>query len=144
MKLDELKVMWQEDAPIGPDLAAESLNIFVLHSKWLGFLTDYKMYHKAAEVKLYEVGRKKVRYYKGEMNQEELDANGWKQYQGARPLKAELDDLLQSDPDVMKVQMKVDHYKMCIDFCTEVMKAIGQKNWNIKNAIEWNKFQAGA
>ena len=144
MKIDDIKEMWAEDSVIGPDLSAESLRIFPLHSKWLGILMDLKATHKNAEMKLYDIQRKKVRYYKGEMTSDELETYGWKQYQGAKPLRADLEDLVRSDEDVMRVQARVDYYQIEIDTVKEIMASINGRQWNIKNAISWAMFQAGA
>jgi hypothetical protein len=73
MKIDDIKVMWAEDSELSPDLSAESLRIFPLHSKWLAILMDLKASLKNAEMRLYDIQRKKVRYYKGEMSLDELE-----------------------------------------------------------------------
>jgi hypothetical protein len=143
MTLDEMKAMWEEDSVIGTDLFTASLNIPKLHSKWLGFLTDLKAYRKNGEIKLFEVQRRKLRYYKGEMSQAEIDELGWKQYQGSRPLRAELEQLIATDPDVVKIQMRLDQYQISIDFAQEVLKMVHALQWTIKNAISWQQFQAG-
>lgn len=144
MKLDEIKAMWEEDSVIGTDLSAESLRIFPLHSKWLGILMDLKAAHKNAEMKLYDIQRRKFRYYKGEMTSDELERYGWKQFQGAKPLRAELEDLIRSDEDVKLVQARVDYFQIEIDTVNEIMKSINGRQWTLKNAIQWQMFQAGA
>lgn len=143
MKLEDLKRQWEEDSTIGPDLFNESLNVPKLHSKWLNFLTDLRAFYKNGEIKLFEVQRRKLRYYKGEMTQEEIDELGWKQYQGTRPLRAELEELIRTDPDVMKIQLRMDQYQISIDFCQEVLKMVHSRQWTIKNSIDWQRFQAG-
>ena len=144
MKLDEFKVMWEQDAVVGHDLSKESLNIPILHSKWLNFLTDLKAYQKSGEFKLFEEQRRKMRYYKGEMTQTEIDMLGWKQWQGARPLRAELEELIKTDPDVVKIQMRLDQYQISIDFVNEVLKMIKDRQWHIRSAIDWQRFMSGS
>jgi hypothetical protein len=143
MKIDDIKAMWAEDSEIGHDLSAESLRIFALHSKWLSILMDLKASLKNAEMRLYDVQRKKVRFYKGEMSLDELESNGWKQYQGAKPLRADLEDLIKTDPDVVKVQNRVDYVQIQVDAANEIMKSISGRQWVIRNAIDFQKFQAG-
>jgi hypothetical protein len=143
MTFDELKDMWQADSVIGKDLSDEALSTPALHAKYLSLLMDLKAFRKNAEMALYEIQRSKVRYYKGEMSAAELEEAGWKQYQGTKPLRSDLEELIKTDPEVVKKQNKVDYLTIQIDFLTEVLKMINNRQWLIRSSIDWQKFQAG-
>ena len=39
--------------------------------------------------------------------------------------------------------MKIKYYDIMLKFLEEVISAVSNRTYQIKNAIEWNKFQAG-
>lgn len=143
MTLDELKEMWSEDCVIGSDLSKEALSTPAIHAKYLSILMDTKAMRKNAEMKLYDIQRKKVRYYKGEMTADELEQAGWDQYQGTKPLRAELESLVTTDPDVVARQNRVDYAQILLDSINEIIKSINGRQWLIRSAIDWQRFQAG-
>ena len=42
-----------------------------------------------------------------------------------------------------KVDMKIKYYDIMLKFLEEVIRSVSNRTYQIKNAIEWNKFQAG-
>ena len=42
-----------------------------------------------------------------------------------------------------KVDMKIKYYDTMLKFLEEIIRNISGRTYQIKNAIEWNKFQAG-
>ena len=50
---------------------------------------------------------------------------------------------LEADDKMNKVDMKIKYYDIMLKFLEEVIRAISNRTYQIKNAIEWNKFQAG-
>ena len=41
------------------------------------------------------------------------------------------------------VDMKIKYYDIMLKFLEEIIRNISGRTYQIKNAIEWNKFQAG-
>ena len=39
--------------------------------------------------------------------------------------------------------MKIKYYDIMLKFLEEVIRSVSNRTYQIKNAIEWNKFQAG-
>ena len=58
-------------------------------------------------------------------------------------LKADLHIYLESDEELIKAKQKVEYFKICQDTCERILKQVGNRNWEIKNAIEWRKFVDG-
>ena len=84
-----------------------------------------------------------MRYYRGELTREELEENGWNQYQGLKPLKNEMDDVLQCDEEMIKQQDKIDYIKAVLYQLEQILRSLNSRTWDIKSAIEWTKFTNG-
>ena len=42
-----------------------------------------------------------------------------------------------------KIDMKIKYYDSMLKFLEEIIRVVSNRTYQIKNAIEWNKFQAG-
>lgn len=144
-KLEELKQQWEVDCQIDPfDLGTSAIRTANLHQKYLNILTDYKLRMFKFEKDFLEMKGLRVRYYMGQLTKQELETYGWTQYQYKTPLKSELERLLQSDTILLNMLDKQRFTQMCIDYTDEIMKSLKERTWQIRNAIEWRKFESGA
>lgn len=144
MTLDELLEMWDTDTDINDaHLDRASLGTAKLHSKYLRMLMQFKMKIAALNSEYNNLKQLKFRYYRGEMSREELSARGWSQWQGVKPLKNELDQFLTGDADLIKITLKVDYIKVMIEALELIIKQIGARDWQIRNAITYKQFMAG-
>ena len=50
---------------------------------------------------------------------------------------------LEADDKMNKIDMKIKYYDVMLKFLEEIIRAVSNRTYQIKNAIEWNKFQAG-
>ena len=50
---------------------------------------------------------------------------------------------LEADDKMNKGDMKIKYYDIMLKFLEEIIRNISGRTYQIKNAIEWNKFQAG-
>ena len=57
--------------------------------------------------------------------------------------KEEVNMFIDADDDVRKLQYKIDYIEQVLFFLDGVLRQINSRNFQIKNAIEWEKFQAG-
>lgn len=145
MKLSDIQAEWTKDSEINElELGREATRVPTLHSKYLVILSNVKLQYRKAESDYNMVRRLKYRYYRGEMSQDELTDNGWIQWQGNKPLKNEMDEFLQYDDDLNKLVDKVEYYKTVIYTLEQILRSINSRTWDIKSAIEWNKFTNGA
>lgn len=142
--LDKLQTMWQNDCEINDlELDKEALKIPNLHAKYITVLSTIKLQLQKERSDYAKLRRYKWRYYRGELTQKELEDLGWEQYLGAKPLKNEMEEQLEGDFDLIKKKDKVAYYETLVYFLENVMKSIGSRGWDIKNAIEWHKFTNG-
>ena len=50
---------------------------------------------------------------------------------------------LDADERLNKIDLKIRYYDTELKFLEEIIKTIANRTFQIKNAIEWQKFQAG-
>lgn len=134
---------WRRDSQIdSTELDVESLRIPELHSKYMKIYFEERRKLKAYEFQSKDLYLKKYEYYNGKLSQEELDELGWQPFV-KRLMKGEIDMYLDSDKDVITNNMKMANQKEKIEFCEDAIKNINQRNFQIRNAIEWRKFTQG-
>lgn len=144
MKLTELQEMWAEDSSINEmNLGQESVRTPKLHAKYLNYLSSTRLNLRKTESDYYNMRRKKYKYYRGEMTRQELEDENWEQWQGNKPLKNEMDEFLQVDQDLILLQDKVEYFKTVMYQLEQIIRSLNSRTWDIKNAIEWNKFTNG-
>jgi hypothetical protein len=144
MKLTDLQEMWSKDCIIDElNLGKESIRTPVLHSKYVNYLSSTKLNLRKSESEYLSMRRKKYKYYRGEMSREELEEENWDQWQGNKPLKNEMDEYLQVDPDLISLQDKVEYFKTVIYQLEQIVRSLNSRTWDIKNAIDYTKFTNG-
>jgi len=145
MKLTDITDQWAIDSAIDElNLGREATKVPTLHAKYLTLLSKAKLQLRKAESDYLRTRKIKYRYYRGELTQEELQAMDWLQYQGNKPLKAEMDEFLQSDTDLVELVDKVEYFKTVIYTLEQIIRSINSRTWDIKSAIEYTKFTNGA
>lgn len=144
MKLSELQEAWSEDCKINElELGREATRVPSLHAKYLTYLSNVKLKLRKAESDYYTTRRLKYRYYRGEMTREELEDLGWLQFQGNKPLKNEMDEFLLCDKELNESMDKIEYLKTVMFTLEQILRSINSRTWDVKSAIEWNKFTNG-
>ena len=144
MKLSELTEEWTKDAPINEtNLGQEAARVPLLHAKYISHLSKVKLQLRKAESEYLNTRRLKYKYFRGEMTQQELEDAGWSQFQGNKPLKNEMDELLQCDQDLIELQDKHEYFKTVIYTLEQIIRSINSRTWDVKSSIEWTKFTNG-
>ena len=142
--LEELQNMWQTDCKVDElNLGQESTRIPELHSKYLNLLTTYRLQCRKAQSDMQKMRRLKWKFYRGELDQKELNDLGWEQYLGNAPLNNQMNEFLDTDEDIIRLTDKLEYVNTCFTLCESVMKSINSRSFDIKNAIEWTKFSNG-
>lgn len=144
MKLEELNELWKKDSIFDEDnLDKESLKTPNLHSRYMEILCGLKLKCSIIESKQKILRQQRFRYYRGELSREELVDLNWTPYQGVKPLKVEIDELLNGDKLIIESQQKLEYYKIMIEYCDSIIRQIKQRDFQIKNSIDWKKFISG-
>ena len=144
MKLVDIQEEWSSDAGIDEtNLGNEAARTPTLHAKYITYLSDAKLRLRKSESDYSNLRRTKYRYYRGEMSYEELDERGWDQFQGTKPLKNEMDEIISCDSDLIKCVDRVEYYKTVVYTLEQIIRSLNSRTWDIKSAIEWTKFTNG-
>lgn len=142
--LADIQEMWRVDSKIDElNLGKEALKISELHSKYLNMLTTTKMQSRRAYGKMLQYRRTKSRWFLGELSREELSALKWEPYLFAKPLKADLDKMLDADPDVLQEGDKVEYLNTMVYQLEQILRSLNSRTWDVKNALQFFMWQNG-
>lgn len=142
--LKELQDAWAADCKIDElSLGKESTRTPELHSKYLNHMSDVRLHLRRSQAALHKLRKVKTQYFRGELSKDELDQLGWDQWLGPKPLKQDMNDMLDADDDVIEQTNKVEYIATVADFLERVLRNLNSRTWDIKNSIEWTKFTNG-
>ena len=141
MNLEQIQEMCEKDSKIDPDnLHDESLKIPQLHSKYYTLYNTITLLRERAREQYNKVRLERYNYYTGKATAEVYAEEPF-------PYKVREKDAIQrhleADDKMNKVDMKIKYYDIMLKFLEEIIRNISGRTYQIKNAIEWNKFQAG-
>ena len=141
MNLDKIQEMWEKDSQIDPDnLHDESLKIPQLHSKYYTVYNTITLLREKARNSYNKIKLERYNYYTGKAPAEVYVEEPF-------PYKVREKDALQrhieADEKLNVIDMKIKYYDAQLKFLEEIIKTISNRAYQIKNAIEWQKFQAG-
>lgn len=57
--------------------------------------------------------------------------------------REEIDMFIEADEDYQKTVLKLDYIEQTLAFLDSILRQINNRTYQIKNAIEWQKFQNG-
>jgi hypothetical protein len=141
MNLEQIQDMWQNDSVIDPDnLHDESLKIPQLHSKYYTVYNTITLLREKAKDQYNKIKLERYNYYTGKATAEVYAEEPF-------PYKVREKDAIQrhldADERLTKIDLKIRYYDTTLKFLEEIIKNISNRTFQIKNAIEWNRVQAG-
>ena len=143
MKLEDILTHWEQDAKINrDDLDQESLGASTLHHKYHKIFT-----HERLILRKYELELKQLRLEKFEFltqgHTRETQEKGWQLPPIGKILKADAHTYVDADKEVVELTLKIGIQNEKIELLSSIIKSIMNRGFQIKNAIEWIKFQSG-
>ena len=139
--LDSIQEMWEKDAKIDRDnLHEESLNIPSLHAKYFELYNTIFLLRKKAEQQRKNIRHERYEYFSGKADPEvyQKDPFGKKIRD-----KDTMTKYLDADEKLRDINLKIDYYETLLNYIESILKQISNRTYQIKNAIEWQKFIAG-
>ena len=141
INLDKIQSMWQEDCKIDIDnMNEESIKVPQLHSKYHEILNNLILLRTKAQKIQKSVRHERYEYYSGKADPEVYEKEPF-------PKKVRDKDALirymDADDRVSDANLKVEYYDVMINYTESILKQISNRTYQIKNSIEWHKFQAG-
>ena len=141
MNLETLQDKWKEDSVIDPDkYGEESVRIPQLHMRYMEFYNTFSLMKKDRESEMKALVRDKWIYYKGK-----APSTVYKEVPFDLKLTTtdEIKMFIGADDEIRKLQYKIDYIEQTIFFLDGVLRQVNSRNYQIKNAIEWERFQSG-
>ena len=141
INLDKIQSMWQEDCKIDIDnMHEESIKVPQLHSKYHEILNNLILLRTKAQKIQKNVRHERYEYYSGKADPEVYEKEPF-------PKKVRDKDALirymDADDLVSDANLKLEYYDVMINYTESILKQISNRTYQIKNSIEWHKFQAG-
>jgi hypothetical protein len=144
LKIDDLGKMWGEDLNIDETaIASEAARIPVLHNKYYMIYVQEVLRLKMLRTQLTTLTKDKTEYYNGSLDPAELKKRGWAP-NSLRILKADIPKYVESDNDVIDMSLKISLAETLVKYLEDIIKQISNRNFILKNILEWNKFQSGS
>ena len=141
INLEKIQSMWKEDCKIDIDnMHEESIKIPQLHSKYHEVMNNLILLRTKAQKIQKSVRHERYEYYSGKADPEVYEKEPF-------PKKVRDKDALirymDADERLSEANLKVEYYNVMINYLESILKQISNRTYQIKNSIEWHKFQAG-
>tara|TARA_B100000287_G_C20440026_1_gene705190 strand:- start:312 stop:740 length:429 start_codon:yes stop_codon:yes gene_type:complete len=140
MTLDELQSIVAKELRVNDErLDSESLKNQELYAKYLEHKSRFELLSHKARADYKRVYKEKWEYYGGKADAKVYASKPF----DLKVLKTDLHIYIESDKDIIEAQHKVAYLDTVIKYLDGVLKSINSRGWDIKNSIEWKKFEAG-
>ena len=140
MNIDELYNEIERDLKIDDtELDLESIRTPQLHNKYLKLYTTHSLQLKRLQDEYKILYRVKWEYYTGKASPETYREKPF----DIKVLRADVGIYIDSDIDLQQLSQKVAYTKQITDYLERILREINNRNWTIRNTIEWKKFLHG-
>ena len=139
--LETIQEMWEKDAKIDRDnLHDESLNIPSLHAKYFQIYNTIFLLRKKAEQQRKNIRHERYEYFSGKADPDVYIQNPFpKKIRDKDTMTKYLD----ADEKLSNASLKIEYYDTMLTYFESILKVIQNRTYQIKNAIEFMRFNAG-
>jgi len=121
------------------ELDLESIRTPQLHNKYLKLFTKYSLQLKKVKDDYDGLYKFKWEYYTGKSTMEVYQAEPF----DLKVLKSDVHIYLNADEELQKLGQRQEYLNVVVVYIERVLREINNRNWNIRNTIEWKKFLHG-
>ena len=140
MDLETLQKQVDVDLKIDDtELDLESIRTPQLHNKYLKLFTKHSLQLKKVKDDYDGLYKFKWEYYTGKSTMEVYQAEPF----DLKILKADVHIYLNADEELQKLGQRTEYLNVIVVYLERVLREINNRNWNIRNTIEWKKFLHG-
>ena len=141
LSLEMIQDMWEKDAKIDRDnLHDESLNIPSLHAKYFQIYNTIFLLRKKAEQQRKNIRHERYEYFSGKADPDVYIQNPFpKKIRDKDTMTKYLD----ADEKLSNASLKIEYYDTMLTYLESILKVIQNRTYQIKNAIEFMRFNAG-
>jgi hypothetical protein len=144
MKIEEIFEHWEQDSQIDKtELGDAALNIPKLHHKYFQLLVNEKMQLRKLEAEFKRLKLDKYEFLTQGPNEDTKD-KGWKLPPKGMILKGDIPMYMEADEDIINISLKIGLQQEKVELLDSIIKTIINRNFVIRNAIDWQKFTMGA
>ena len=141
MNLEKIQEMWEKDSRMDMDnLHDESVKIPQLHQKYYTLYTTIRLLRTKSNDTLGKTRLERYNYYSGK-------APASVYVEEPFPYKVRDKESmslhLNADEKLTKIKLKVEYYDVMLEFLEDILKMIHNRGYQIKNSIDYLKFQSG-
>ena len=139
--LETIQEMLEKDAKIDRDnLHDESLNIPSLHAKYFQIYNTIFLLRKKAEQQRKNIRHERYEYFSGKAAPDVYIQNPFpKKIRDKDTMTKYLD----ADEKLSNASLKIEYYDTMLTYLESILKVIQNRTYQIKNAIEFMRFNAG-
>ena len=140
MNLDELKLQVSQDLKVDDEhLDTESLKNQEIKAKYLDHKSKFELLLFKAKGDYKRLYPEKWEYYGGKADAKIYASKPF----DLKVLKTDLGVYISADEEIIDAENKIGYLETVVDYIKGVIKSVDNRGWDIKNAIEWKKFEAG-
>lgn len=149
-RFQQIRDEWNKDTQIDfqfknkeytEDLAKLALEIPFQHNKYLNHYTDLSQIKTSLEFEVRKLVKDKREYYGGEA---EAKIYAEKPFGNSIKTSEKMKVYLESDEDIINLEAKIKFIDQMLHYLDQVMRQISNRGFQIKSAIEWEKFINGS
>lgn len=143
MKLDDIYQEWEKDSEINRnELGDEALRIPKLHHKYFKIFTQERLTLRKLEFDLKQLKLEKYEFFTQGPTPEQHE-KGWKLPPQGKILKSDANNYVDADQDIVNLALRIGMQLEKIELLESIIKTLTNRGFNIKSAIEWEKFKVG-
>ena len=143
MKIEEILSAWDEDSTVdNTELGDAALKLAKLHHKYYRMLVNEKMVLKTYEADMKTLKLEKYEFYTQGPNEETMK-RGWELPAKGLILKNDIPMYMDADKEVINLSLKIGLQSEKVQALESIIRTINAMGYNIKAAIDWQKFING-
>lgn len=143
MKLSQIFAEWETDSKIDiTELDSEALKIPKLHHKYFLILTQEKEIYRKLLYDMKKLHVEKYEFYTQGPSKETRD-RGWEMPAIGKILRSDVNTYIDADPDIISLKSKIEEQQEKIELLDSIIKGFVQRGYNIKTALDFQKFKMG-
>lgn len=143
MDLEDLKNNITKDSQVdSTELGNEALKIPQIHGKYLNLLSDFKLLLTKNQNDYAIQKLRKWKILTGKASKEELEAWNEEPFD-LDILKTDVEKFIEGDEKLIKMKSKIVVLEVKVKMVEEFLKALNNRNFTIKSAIDWQKMMNG-
>jgi hypothetical protein len=144
MTLDDIMEEWKKDCNLDrTELGEESLKIPKLHHKYYQMFSRERLLLKKYESEMKRLKLDKYEFYTMGPSDESRE-KGWTIPARGMILKSDVTMYMEADPDIIETNLKICYQQEKTEVLESIIKSFVGRGFNIKAAIEFEKFKMGA